>query len=118
MFVEFSDDLVLVNQDTGEKLRFHQRSFAVRLHGVLTHYFNLCSLQAQQMVVEFLSSSSNYHIAIWFAHEEEYHWACLLVHGPQYWLNGHELGLPTGYDQWYLQLSEEYALRENIIELP
>lgn len=103
MFDDIKDNMIFTDNETGDKVIFHRKTWLYIIFGILTHYLRYTDSHAERIINEsFLYSEKelNFHSVGMLCHDEEYHWAMLLVHGDNYWNHGFNIELPDDYDDW------------------
>ena len=103
MFDDSKDNMIFTDNETGDRVIFHRKTWLYIIFGILTHYLRYTDDYAEKIINEsFLCSKEelNFHSVGMLCHDEEYHWAMLSVHGDNYWNHGFNIELPDDYYGW------------------
>ena len=119
MFDNFKDNMIFTDNETGDRVIFHRKTWLYIIFGILTHYLRYTDNHAEKIINEsFLCSKEelNFHSVGMLCHDEEYHWAMLLVHGDNYWNHGFNIELPDDYYDWMDSYIKNNNLKLNICD--
>ena len=84
MFDDFKDNMIFTDNETGDRVIFHRKTWLYIIFGILTHYLRYTDDYAEEIINEsFLCSKEelNFHSVGMLCHDEEYHWTMLLYMG-------------------------------------
>ncbi|MFK7050534.1 hypothetical protein FLACOL_00248 [Flavobacterium columnare] len=115
--MKYKDELVFIDNETGEKLIFNFNTWIEVIKGIIVKYTNKDSLEAEDLIMKrnFLMPET-YNQVIFYSHDTEYHWAMLLVYGDNYWLNGINSDEPIDYLEWDQEYRKVNSLKEESFE--
>lgn len=110
------DNLVFINPDNPkETLIFNFHSWAEVVRGIIVKYGNTSQEQARNLLEQsavYKTALDSYMGVALTAHDLEYHWAMLIVHGEMYWHRGISSIEPDGYFEWEAEYRKTHNLAE------
>lgn len=119
MFETAKDNMNFTNNQTGEEIIFHRKTWLYSIFGILTHYLRYTNEHAKKLMADTeLCSDRNldFHSISMLCHEEEYHWAMIISYGEEYWSKGFNVELPDDYDEWIDDYRKNYNLNDVVCD--
>lgn len=101
-------------ENSNESVMFNWYSWAEIVKANMVKYGHKSYEKAHQLVVNdpiFQTAADSYFDIFFTAHESEYHWAMLIIHGDEYWWRkGIDSSRPEGYLEWEIQYRKDHKL--------
>lgn len=112
--MKLEDGIILLDEKTGEKWIFNYLTLYKIVVACVEKYGNKTKKEAKEIVDKsFIVTDppKNIDRARYYAHEDEYHWAMILLHGEAYWES-----IPDSYppDDEYYQWVIKYVKQNNL----
>lgn len=111
------DGLVFINpKKSDQSIIFNWHSWAEIVKANMVKYAHKSYEEAHQILVDdpiFQTAADSYGDVLFTAHEYEYHWAMLIIHGERYWSRkGIDSTPPKDYFEWERKYRKDHNLAE------
>lgn len=116
---ELRDGIIYYNEE-GDFCVYNHYSACEWLKHLVVHYGGVTMEEATQLVEnsDWMRMPESINEVAFITHEEQYHWAMLLVKGNMYWLKGYPSGIidfKEEYIDWEEQIAKQYQLNDEYI---
>lgn len=114
---EIVDGIIFIDDvDSAKIIVFNFRRWVTVIQAIMVKYGGKSEGEAEALIMDdpwlVKEALTNVWSAIVRAHDLEYHWAMILVHGEQYWHRGVSEVEPEGLWEWEVQYAKDHSLKE------
>lgn len=115
--MEYDDNIVFFDEETGDKLIFNFKTWILVIQGIIIKYANKTEEEASNLIKKrAFVIPQTYEQVTFYSHDIEFHWAMIIAHGDGYWQRGISSKEPSGYMDWESQYRIDNSLKEDSFE--